>query len=79
MAHVLLVGTNVLTLLPMQVEDLELSPIVSADDVPIVVHGTNRRAWQQIKMEVHVETIAGHTRNPHLKVPFVCTIIRTCI
>ena len=33
----------------MQVEDLDLTPIVSAGDYPVVVHGTNRKAWDLIK------------------------------
>lgn len=51
----------------LQVEDLELSPIVRAEDVPIVVHGTNRRAWEQIKVEVCVCVIyAQSIVNPPL-------------
>lgn len=33
----------------MQVAELELTKITSADEAPVVVHGTYRRAWQLIK------------------------------
>ena len=36
----------------LQVEDLELSPVLCADDYPVVVHGTNKRSWELIKNEV---------------------------
>lgn len=32
-----------------EVEDLELTPVLRADEAPVVVHGTNRRAWSGIK------------------------------
>ena len=36
----------------LQVEDLDLTPILLSDDVPVVVHGTYRRAWESIRHEV---------------------------
>lgn len=33
-------------------EDLELIPIRSALEAPVVVHGTNKKAWQLIKDQV---------------------------
>lgn len=35
-----------------QVKDLELVPILSAEEVPLVVHGTYRKAWLMIKDQV---------------------------
>ncbi len=38
--------------LSQKVKDLDLVPIANADEATIVVHGTNRRAWQSIKQQV---------------------------
>ena len=35
-----------------QVEGLELTPILRAEDAPTVIHGTYRSAWNQIKRQV---------------------------
>jgi 2'-phosphotransferase len=36
------------TLTPMQEVKLNLKPILSATDIPMAVHGTNRTAWESI-------------------------------
>ncbi|XP_064402906.1 tRNA 2'-phosphotransferase 1-like [Halichondria panicea] len=35
----------------LQVDDLELTPILRAEDAPTVVHGTNKKAWGSIQAE----------------------------
>ncbi|ESO02430.1 hypothetical protein HELRODRAFT_161701 [Helobdella robusta] len=35
-----------------EVPDLELTPITKSSDVPVVLHGTTKQAWQSIKDEV---------------------------
>lgn len=38
-----------------QVEGLDLSPVLSAEEAPVVVHGTYRRSWEQIRAQVWTE------------------------
>lgn len=35
-----------------QIDDLELTKILSSEGIPVVVHGTNTKAWQSIKHQV---------------------------
>ena len=39
----------------LQVEGLDLSPVLSAEEAPVVVHGTYRRSWEQIRAQVWTE------------------------
>jgi len=34
-----------------EVEDLQVKEVASAEEIPVVIHGTNMRAWQSIKRE----------------------------
>ena len=38
---------------------LDLQPITSAAEAPIVVHGTYKKAWDSIKHQVRVSNITG--------------------
>ena len=49
--------TSLLCLL--QVKELDLDPIESAEEVPVVVHGTYRKAWESIKVQVKVMLVVG--------------------
>ena len=46
------VSVHGLLILSFQVSGLELSPVVSAAGLAIVVHGTYHRAWGQIRQQV---------------------------
>ena len=39
------------TVLPLQVEGLELTAITNAEDFPVVVHGTYFKCWEAIKCQ----------------------------
>ena len=39
----------------LQVEGLDLSPVLSAEEAPVVVHGTYWRSWEQIRAQVWTE------------------------
>jgi len=38
------------------VEDLDLTPVLSAEEAPVVVHGTSCRPWEQIRVQVRIIT-----------------------
>jgi hypothetical protein len=44
--------TGIQHALHVQVNELELTPILNAEEAPVVVHGTYRRAWHLIKEQV---------------------------
>lgn len=35
-----------------QIKGLDLVPILSSEEAPVVVHGTYKRAWEEIKKQV---------------------------
>ena len=40
-----------------QVEDLDLKPIISPDEAPVVVHGTYKKAWESIRQQVRLDKL----------------------
>ena len=40
----------------LQIDDLELTKILSSEGIPVVVHGTNAKAWESIKHQVCTNT-----------------------
>lgn len=35
-------------------EGLDLTPILRSEDFPVVIHGTYRRAWDDIRVQVRI-------------------------